>query len=345
MVSANTIHLVKSLDATDVIGKYRPLKKKGANWQACCPFHDEKSPSFTVNPVRGTYKCFGCGKTGDAIQFVMEHERLEFVEAVEKICSDHGIEIERTEEDAPTIPKEHRQLLALINKSVSELYEQKLSENAEAKEYLASRGFGEAEVCVWRIGYAPADGSIHRWGVANAYLDKLMELGLVKIGEESKKPYDFFRNRIMFPIIDHKANVVAFSGRIFNDDKKAKYINSEGSVFYNKSAVLFGLYQSITGIKQKGFAILVEGYTDVISMHKAGADNTVAACGTSLTELQAKLLKKYTDEVIIMRDGDPAGFKALQRDVPIFLKEGFTVRVHLLKDGQDPDDFAKNYSA
>ncbi len=341
---ANIDEVKDSINIVDVIGRVVTLKKAGNHYVGLCPFHDEKSPSFNVIPAAGFYKCFGCGKGGDAIKFVMEHERKEFIEAIEYLAEMFNVTLHRDEKNAPSQQSidELDEMKLVIDTCHQKYFSQflKLSENDLPVTYLRDRKISEESRLEWQIGYAPdewqflTEGLIAagRWNVAQT-------LGLVT--RKNEKNYDLFRNRIMFPILDHKGNVIGFGGRdLSGKENVGKYINSADSRLYNKSMVLYGLYHAQKHIREKKCAILVEGYLDVISMHQAGCGNTIATCGTALTEDQCKLLRKYTDHVILMRDGDKAGKNASLRDIDMLLKSNFKVQVFVLPADQDPDSWS-----
>lgn len=341
MILDSTIQNVKAVNIVDVVSRYIDLSKKGATWTASCPFHDEKSASFTIKESAQFFKCFGCGEGGDSIAFVMKHLRLDFEGAIIEIAKNHSIKVEKKEGKA-TPTKKINPTLYTVNKNVADIYNI-YTEVQEASNYLHSRGYGTDEITQWNLGYAPVGNKIHSFAQDNSFIVECDKLGLIS-SKDSKPYYDFFRERIIFPIINERGEVVGFGGRKLNmENKFPKYINSKESEVFDKSKVIYGLYQSLKSIKEKGHAILVEGYTDVISLHKVGIDNAVATCGTALTPFHTQLLKRYTQKVIIMRDGDKAGFKATLRDIDLLLTAGIEVSVYSLMDGQDPDDFAKYY--
>ena len=346
-ISQRTIDNVKEASILEVIRHYVPdLKKKGTNHVGCCPFHDEKTPSFSVSESKDLFKCFGCDVSGDAIKFVMEYEKTDFLEAIKNIADLCGIQIEYEEEsDDYKQQKEEKLALTGINKLAAKYYREALQqcdEDHPAKKELEYRQL-DADTCIkFEIGYAP-----NQWRFITDYVVKTglfsnaRDIGLVKTKHE--KNYDVFRNRIMFPIHDIKGQIVGFGGQ--NLDKKnkelPKYLNSKESNIYHKNKVLYGLYHAIKGIKKLGYAVLVEGYYDVISFHRIGITNTIAPCGTSLTDEQAKLIHRYTDRVVIMYDGDEAGQKAAIKAIDVLLAEKIKVEIYPLPKDHDPDSMSR----
>lgn len=350
-ISRQTIEQIKShADVVEVVSDYLTLKKRGSNYMACCPFHNEKSPSFNVNPRLGIYKCFGCGKSGDAISFVMEHEKLTYPEALKTLAVKYGVEIE---EDKSS-PKEkesfsERESLLIVLNYAKEYFKDILFEHSEGKSlglsYFKERGFSEKTIKSFELGF-----SLDNWDAflneakRNQYsLELLEKAGLIKPREEGKEGYyDRFRGRVIFPIHNAQGKVIAFGARILKSEKEAaKYLNSPETEVYHKSHVLYGLYQAKNAIRQEEACFLVEGYTDVISLHQAGIENVVASSGTSLTVEQSRLIKRFTENVTVLYDGDPAGIKASLRGIEILLEEGLNVRVALFPDKEDPDSYVK----
>ncbi len=341
-------------DLVRIIEPYAPLKKKGANWMGCCPFHQEKTPSFSVNPSKGFYKCFGCGKGGTAYNFVMEMEGLNFPEAIKRVAEISGIPLPEPIDDKNyeqnKIKKEARKKIAdeviELNKYALEFWENHLSENnphsKAAREYLEKREISIETQKAFHIGFAP-----DRWDAMMTLLkekgadEKLVEQsGLVSINEEKKRVYDRFRGRIMFPVLDIKGNPIAFGARILAQGEP-KYLNSPETPAYIKGENLYGLFQSKEEIRQKKFAILVEGYLDLIALYQYGIKNVAASLGTAFTPEQSKLLGRFTKKIVINYDGDKAGVKAARRAIETLILEDFEVKVLILPDGQDPDDFLK----
>lgn len=358
-ISEQTIAAVRAADIVQVVGHFvQGMKKKGTHYQACCPFHGEKTPSFMVSGPKALYKCFGCGQGGDALRFVMQYAKLDFVQAVEKIAEICGISVQYEANYNAEAYKEARERMKTYRQHMDFAYSHftgKLAEKEtdgttprypQAIEYARYRRLNDDDIARWGIGFAPNYGTLLTEAFkANGHLPDAEKLGLVRADEAKEgKYYDFFRNRLMFAIHNEQGEVVSFAGRVIDaDSKQAKYINGLQSPLYNKSAVLYGLYQAAQGIAREKCAILTEGYLDVISMHKAGADNTIATCGTALTDEHLRLLKRYTERIIIMRDGDKAGMAAVEKDVKLATAHGFAADVLILPDDQDPDSFAQQY--
>lgn len=341
----NIDELKQVVNVVDVVGRFVELKQKGSRWSGLCPFHNEKTPSFTVTPSIGIFKCFGCGKTGDSISFVMQHEHKDFVSAVETVADIAKFKLDYSKKDEFSKEQlsELEELRAINTKACGvyriNLLALKDAEGDNAWKYALSR-LNEESIIQWQIGYAPDEWKfLTNPLIESGKFKQAEQLGLVKTRNDNN--YDVFRNRLMFPIQDTNGFIIGFGGRdLSGSEKAAKYLNSTDSKLYNKSSVLYGLHIAGKSIRDKKHAILTEGYMDVISMHESGATNTIGSCGTSLTEGQCTLLKKYTSHVIIMRDGDDAGKKATLRDIDLFLKYGFKVELVELKNGQDPDQLA-----
>jgi len=341
-------------DLVRLIEPYAPLKKKGANWMACCPFHQEKTPSFSVNPSKGFYKCFGCGKGGNAFTFLMEMEGLSFPEAVERVAEMNGVPLPQPIDDkqyaARRKEKEEKKELAdqiiELNKLALEFWENELqAANAKAKaarEYLEKRGIADWIIKQFHIGFAPDS-----WDALLGHLkekgadEKLIEQsGLVTKNEDKNSLYDRFRGRIMFPVLDINGDPVAFGARALGKEEP-KYLNSPETPAYIKGQHLYGLFNSKDAVRQKKFAILVEGYLDLIALYQFGVTNVAASLGTAFTPEQAKLLHRFTKKVVINYDGDDAGIKAAKRAIEHLLPQDFEIKVLVLPNGQDPDDFIR----
>ncbi len=341
-------------DLVRIIEPYAPLKKKGANWMGCCPFHQEKTPSFSVNPSKGFYKCFGCAKGGNAFTFVMEIEGLNFPEAIKRVAEISGIPLPEPIDDKKyeqnKVKKEARKKIAdeviELNRYALEFWENHLQDNnphsKAAREYLEKREISIETQRAFHIGFAPDS-----WDSVMSLLkekgadEKLIEQsGLVSINEEKKRVYDRFRGRIMFPVLDVKGNPIAFGARILASGEP-KYLNSPETPAYIKGEHLYGLFQSKEEIRQKKFVILVEGYLDLIALYQSGIKNVAASLGTAFTPEQSKLLGRFTKKIVINYDGDKAGVKAARRAIETLILEDFEVKVLVLPDGQDPDDFLK----
>jgi len=341
-------------DLVRIIEPYAPLKKKGANWMGCCPFHQEKTPSFSVNPSKGFYKCFGCGKGGSAFNFVMEIEGLNFPEAIKRVAEISGIPLPEPIDDEKyernKKRKEEKKAIAEqvieLNNYALEFWENHLQDDnphsKAAREYLEKREISLETQKAFRIGFAPDS-----WDTVMSLLkekgadEKLIETsGLVSINEEKKRVYDRFRGRIMFPVLNIDGNPIAFGARILATGEP-KYLNSPETPAYVKGEHLYGLFQSKEEIRQKKFAILVEGYLDLIALYQYGIKNTAASLGTAFTPEQSRLLGRFTKKIVINYDGDKAGVKAARRAIETLLADDFETKVLVLPDGQDPDDFLK----
>ena len=341
-------------DLVRIIEPYAPLKKKGANWMACCPFHQEKSPSFSVNPQKGFYKCFGCGKGGNAFTFLMEMEGLNFPEAVQRVAEIAGVPLPEPVDDkqfqqSKKRREEKKQLseqIIELNKIALDFWEAELQSKSkkakEAKAYLEGRGITEDVQKQFHIGFSPDSWSAlldHLKGTGAD--EKLIEQsGLVSVNEEKDRVFDRFRGRIMFPVLDANGAPIAFGARAMGDDQP-KYLNSPETPAYVKGRHLYGLFQSKDAIRQKKFAILVEGYLDLIALVQHEIKNVVASLGTALTPEQSKLLGRFTKKVVINYDGDVAGIGAARRAVEVLLPDDFEIKVLVLPEGKDPDDFVR----
>lgn len=350
----------KILDAArieEVVGDFITLKKRGVNLLGLCPFHGEKTPSFTVSPVKGIYKCFGCGKAGNAVNFIMDHESMTYPDALRFLAKKYNIEIEEKE----ITPEERAQInekesLLILNSFAQKYFTENLLNTDLGRSigygYFSERGFSEETIRKFQLGYSPDDRhAFSRHALQSGYkADYLIKTGLSILsdkhveGTEIKENelFDRFWGRVMFPIHNVTGRVLGFGGRILSADKKfAKYVNSPQSEIYDKSKVLYGLYFAKKAIVQEDNCFLVEGYTDVISMHQAGVENVVASSGTSLTTEQIKLIHRFTKNITILYDGDLAGIKASFRGIDMILEEGMNVKVLLFPDGDDPDSYAK----
>ena len=355
MIDRATIdRIYAAANIVDVIGDYVTLKKKGVKYQACCPFHNEKTPSFVVSPSKGVFKCFGCGKGGNAVTFVMEHESVSYPEALRMVAKRYGIEVEEramTEEDVRR--NNDRESMFALNGWASEYFSKYLTGNPEGKSvglsyFSQKRGFSEATIRKFGLGFCSARGdALTQAALAAGYKEEfLVSTGLSIKRESDGRLYDRFRDRVMFPVHNISGRVVAFGGRTLRTDKSvAKYQNSPESEIYSKKRELYGLYFAKKAIQQQDFAIMVEGYTDVISMHQSGVENVVASSGTSLTTEQIQLLHRFTRNITVIYDGDSAGIHASLRGIDMILKEGMNVRVVLLPPEHDPDSFSRAHTA
>ena len=355
MIDRATVdRIYAAANIVDIIGDYVTLKKKGVNYQACCPFHNEKTPSFVVSPSKGMYKCFGCGKGGNAVTFIMEHESISYPEALKVVAKRYGIEVEEREQTEEDVRRNNnRESMFALNGWAAEYFSKYLLNNAEGKtvglSYFAQkRGFTDATIRKFGLGFCSAAGdAMSQAALAAGYKEEfLLSTGLTLKRESDGRLYDRFRDRVMFPVHNISGRVVAFGGRTLRTDGKvAKYQNSPESEIYSKTRELYGLYFAKKAIQQQGFAIMVEGYTDVISMHQAGVENVVASSGTSLTIDQIRLLNRFTRNITVIYDGDSAGVKATMRGIDMILKEGMNVRVVSLPVEHDPDSFARAHTA
>lgn len=343
----------KILDAArieDVVGDFVALKKRGANYTACCPFHNEKTASFSVSPSKGIYKCFGCGKSGTAVGFVMEHESLTYVEALRYLAKKYHIEVVEKEESAEELArKQHHESLLLVSEYAGKFFRDSLQTQegqAVGYQYFRSRGLEDATIQKFGLGWAPTGRhALSEAARAAGYKEEfLIETGL-SMKYDDGRLVDRFYDRVVFPIHSVSGRIIGFGCRTLRSDKSvAKYMNSPTSEIYDKTHSLYGIYFAKTEISRSDMCILVEGYLDVISMHQLGIKNVVASSGTSLTIGQIRLIRKFTNNITIIYDGDSAGIKAALRGVGLVLKEGLNVKVVLLPEGQDPDDFARRNS-
>lgn len=353
MISKTTID--KILDAAqivDVISDFVTLKRRGANYIACCPFHNEKTPSFSVSPTRGIYKCFGCGKAGNVVNFVMEHEQLSYVEALRFLGKKYDIEVADREESAQEVENRLKgESLMIVSQFAQEFYTNALWNSQKGQaigvSYFKERGFTEETIRKFMLGWSP-DG---RDGMCAAALragykkEFIVATGLGIEREGTGELADRFYDRVMFPIHSISGRVIAFGGRTLRTDKNiAKYINSPESEIYVKSRSLYGIFFAKSAISKLQKCYLVEGYTDVISLHQAGVENVVASSGTSLTTDQIRLIKRFAPQVTVLYDGDAAGIKASIRGIDMLLEEGLQVKVALFPDGEDPDSFARKHT-
>lgn len=330
----------------DVVGQYVSLKRAGANMFGLCPFHGEKTASFSVAPDKGIYYCFGCHKGGGVINFQMEIEGLSYPDAVRALAKRAGLEVPDDEQYQSRYRQQER--LWALHKEAARFFHSKLYEpqGAAALSYALNRGMSKATLINFGIGYAPDSwtdlvDALRKKGYTD---EELKDSGLVTVSQKNGRIFDRFRDRLMFPIIDVRGNVIGFGGRIMkNDPNAAKYLNSPETLIFNKRKNLFGL--NVSKKSKLGYLILVEGYMDAIALHQYGFDCAVASLGTSLTEEHALLLSKYTEQVVLIYDGDEAGQRAAQRAIPMLEKAGLQVKVLRMKDAKDPDEFLKKYGA
>lgn len=353
MIDKATIDRIFSVtDIVEVVGDFITLKRKGVNYTACCPFHSEKTPSFIVSPAKGLYKCFGCGKGGGAVSFVMEHEKLTYPEALKWLAHKYNIEIQEKEQTAADVERNNdRESMLVLNSWAETFFESQMRETdvgrAIGLSYFVERGFSELTIKKFGLGYCPETGNRDTMSLAaikEGFQESfLLRTGLTIVREDDHSYYDRFAGRVIFPIHSLSGRVIGFGGRTMRSDKKtAKYLNSPQSEIYDKSHTLYGIFQAKKAITAENKCVLVEGYTDVMQMHQSGIENVVASSGTSLTVEQVRLIKRFTRNVTVIYDGDMAGIKASLRGIDIILAEGLTVRVVPLPEGDDPDSFARS---
>lgn len=355
MIPQETVDLIlDTAQIADVVSDFVSLKRRGASLVACCPFHNEKTPSFYVTPSKGIFKCFGCGKSGTAVGFVMEYEHLTYVEALKYLARKYNVEIKEKEEDPEEIAqRQHRESLLLVSEFARKFYSARLRETPEGRNvglaYFKSRGLEDSTIDNYGLGWAP---SSH-----HALVDAALEAGykpefLVETGLCNRRDdgslSDRFYDRVVFPIMSVSGRTLAFGCRTLKSNYKdlniGKYVNSQESEIYVKRQSLYGIFHAKSEISRQNKCYLVEGYLDVLSMHQLGILNTVASSGTSLTVEQVRMIKRYTDNVTIMYDGDSAGIHAAIRGIDMVLKEGLNVRIVLIPDGDDPDSFARKHT-
>lgn len=357
MISQETIDkIIDRADIVDIIGEFVNLHRAGSNYKGLCPFHNEKTPSFVVSPQKQIFKCFGCGASGNAVSFIMQHEQVSFVEAIKWIANKYGIQIEEKELSPEEIQKQkEKESIEVLHIFAQKHFSKNLFETTEGQNialpYFEMRGFSRQTIEKFQLGYALNNKKdFIDTALEKGYTLELLEKSGLVGKRENKNPftnkdtyYDRFRGRVIFPIHSLSGKVIAFGGRILNNDKKmAKYINSPETILYNKSRTLYGLYFAKREIVKQDKCYLVEGYTDVISMHQAGITNTVASAGTSLTEEQIHIIHRFTENLTLLFDGDQAGLKAGLRGLNLVLKENMNVKIVVLPDGEDPDSFTKN---
>jgi DNA primase len=342
--------IMDAAQVEEVVGDFVNLKKRGSSLLGLCPFHNEKTPSFNVSSAKGIYKCFGCGKAGNSVNFIMEHEKLTYPEALRYLAKKYNIDIVEdeisTDEDKEAAHK--RESLMLVADWAKKVFAENLWENemgqAIGLSYFKERGFREDIIKKFELGY-----SLSEWSTLTDKAEKegfqkafLLETGLSIFNETKNSVYDRFRNRVMFPIHSVSGRVIAFGGRILKTEPNSpKYVNSPESEIYHKSNVLYGLYFAKKAIRDLDNCFLVEGYTDVVSLHQSGIENVVASSGTSLTVEQIKLISRFSKNITILYDGDPAGIKASLRGIDMILEEGLNVKVVLFPDGHDPDSYVR----
>jgi DNA primase len=331
----------------EVVADFVALKKRGSNYTGLCPFHNERTPSFHVSPTKGIYKCFGCGKAGNSVNFVMEHEKFTYPEALRYLAKKYNIEIQEEAESAEQIAeKSAREGLMAVADFAAKFFADQLFNTDEGLSvglsYFHGRSFSDDTIHEFQLGYSPEEwDAFSKNALKNGFSAEMLEKSGLSINKDGKL-YDRFRGRVMFPIHSQAGRVIGFGGRIMSSDKtRPKYVNSPESEIYNKSKVLYGISFAKHAIAANDMCFLVEGYTDVISMYRAGVQNVVSSSGTSLTVDQIRLIKRYTPNITILYDGDPAGIKASFRGIDMILEQGMNVKVVLFPDGEDPDSYAR----
>ena len=333
----------------EVIGDFVTLKRRGSSFVACCPFHNEKTPSFHVTPSKGIYKCFGCGKAGSAVGFVMEYEHMTYPEALRYLARKYNIDVQEEEESAEQIAARQRsESLMAVSEFARQFFCDQLRSGegrAVGYQYYRSRSIEDATIEKWSLGWAPSGkATLVEAARAAGYKDEYLVAAGLAIQQEDGTLIDKFRERVMFPIHSVSGRVIAYSGRTLRSDNPAKYVNSPETEIYIKSRNLLGIYFAKSEIARQDRCILVEGNVDVVMMHQMGITNVVASCGTSLTEEQIRLIKRFTENVTIMYDGDKAGLHAALRAIGLILKEGMAPRVVFLPDGDDPDSYSRKHT-
>ena len=353
MIDQATVdRIIDAANILDVVSDFVTLRKRGVNYIGLCPFHDEKTPSFSVSPSKGICKCFSCGKGGSAVHFIMEHEQLSYYEALKYLAKKYNIEIkERELTDEEKQMQSDRESMLIVNSFAQEYFTNILFEHAEGRSvglaYFHERGFRDDIIKKFSLGYSLEQrDALFKEAEKRGYKkDYLLKTGLCLEGQNGYVS-DRFRGRVIFPVFSLSGKVLAFGGRILKkDDKMAKYVNSPESEVYHKSNELYGIYHAKQSIVKNDCCFLVEGYTDVLSMHQSGIENVVASSGTSLTPGQIRLIHRFTNNIIVLYDGDAAGIKASLRGIDLILKEGMNIKVVLLPDGDDPDSFSRKQSA
>ena len=353
MIDRETVdRILDTADIVDVVSDFVSLRRSGANFKGLCPFHDEKTPSFMVSPAKQICHCFGCGKGGSPVNFVMEHEQMSYVEALRYLAKKYNIEIhekELTSEEKAA--QTEREAMLVVNEFAAQWFEDQLFGTQEGKDiglsYFYERGFNDATIKKFHLGYSPQDSkALYTAATGKGYnKQNLFNVGLC-IDDRRGGGFDRFHGRVMFPVMNIAGKIIAFGGRTLKKTKDiAKYFNSPESAVYVKNRELYGLFQSKRAIVKEDKCFLVEGYTDVISLHQAGVENVVASSGTSLTEGQIRAIHRFTTNVTVLYDGDSAGIKASLRGIDMLLAEGLNIKVLLLPDGEDPDSFARSHSA
>lgn len=355
MIDRLTIERIKeAADIVDVVSEFVSLKRSGSNYKGLCPFHNDSNPSFYVSPSRGTCHCFTCGEGGDSVGFIMKHEQMSYVEALRWLANRYGIEIQETElTDEQRKEKTEREAMFVVNNWAAEYYSDILYNDVDGRavglQYFRQRGFRDDIIKKFRLGFSPADKhAMPKKAKEKGYNLEIMEKASLCYKDSKGEMVDRFSGRAMFPWIGVSGNVVAFGGRVLDSRTKGvsqKYVNSSESPIYKKERELYGLFQAKKAIGSEDCVYMVEGYTDVISMHQCGIENVVANSGTALSKHQIHLLHRFTSNIVLLYDGDAAGIKAALRGTDMLLSEGMNVKVLLLPDGDDPDSFARKHNA
>lgn len=351
MISRSTIdRVMDTARIEEVVGDFVTLKKRGGNYIGLCPFHNEKSPSFTVTPAKGIYKCFGCGASGNSVGFLMEHEHLTYPDAIRQLAQRYNLEVE---EETRELNEQHKQELSerdrqyAMHAFAQQYFHLQLTETDDGKaiglSYFKERGITDESIAKFGLGYSPDSfDALSRMALTSEFSQAELEASGLSIHTQSDKLMDRFRGRVIFPFYNLSGKVIGFGGRILKNDKKeAKYLNSPETLLYKKSETLYGLFQAKKAIQKQENCYLVEGYTDVIGLHQAGIENVAASSGTSLTQEQARLIHRFSKKVTVIYDGDAAGIKASLRGINILLENNLQVSVVPLPEGEDPDSYSR----
>ena len=353
MIDQPTIdRILDAANIVDVVSEFVTLRKRGINYVGLCPFHTDKTPSFYVSPAKNICKCFACGEGGTAVHFIMKHEQLNYFDALRYLAKKYNIEIQERElTDKEKQRKSDRESMLIVNSWAQQYFTTQLYEHVEGKtiglRYFAERGFREDTIRKFQLGYSlDKRDALYKEATKNGYKKEFLEKTGLVIAYDNGGVNDRFRGRVIFPVHTLSGKVVAFGGRVLKkDEKTAKYVNSPESEIYHKSNELYGIYFAKQAIVKEDRRFLVEGYTDVISMHQAGIENVVASSGTALTQGQIRLIHRFTSNITVLYDGDAAGIKAALRGIDLLLEDGMNVKVVLLPDGEDPDSFARKHNA
>ena len=353
MIDQPTIdRILDAANIVDVVSEFVTLRKRGINYVGLCPFHTDKTPSFYVSPAKNICKCFACGEGGTAVHFIMKHEQLNYFDALRYLAKKYNIEIQERElTDKEKKSKSDRESMLIVNSWAQQYFTTQLYEHVEGKtiglRYFAERGFREDTIRKFQLGYSlDKRDALYKEATKNGYKKEFLEKTGLVIAYDNGGVNDRFRGRVIFPVHTLSGKVVAFGGRVLKkDEKTAKYVNSPESEIYHKSNELYGIYFAKQAIVKEDRCFLVEGYTDVISMHQAGIENVVASSGTALTQGQIRLIHRFTSNITVLYDGDAAGIKAALRGIDLLLEDGMNVKVVLLPDGEDPDSFARKHNA